>query len=150
MALLPVYRAIQRIEEGIRVRDPDFAKSLAPESFLIVPDRKIALGTRPIVFENYPGATTEERMGKQREDHHAVKVRLTTHDGNFAAACEMALGFFDAAWDAFDAQRRSGQRLDQTVAYLTLRADADLMSEFEGRPGCEFWLDLVLLTEVEV
>lgn len=151
MSFATVMAAIKTLEEGLSISAPVAISGGKVKVYLIAPSRAQAL-TEPVTFMNWPDASREDRMGNQREDMFTVQVDCLCWDTDFDQAAEIALNFLDAAWDAFDAERPAGQRLSQTVAYLTVRAERPMVEVItwgdKACAGFHLFLDIVLFKDV--
>jgi hypothetical protein len=150
-ALLAIQTLEQTLELSAALKSElNIPSGKVKSAHLIAPSTGHPLGDLPC-FMNWPDASAEERMGNSREDHFTVQVDFfSLKDG--PKSVDIALAFFDLAWDAFDAERTADKRLGQSVDYLTLRAERPLFETIEwggvGHPGFHIFLDLVIFKDV--
>lgn len=158
MGLSAVMLALKSLEESIEIPEA-LADSLglrtnrsdrkAKGSYLVSP--KAAKTVEPPCFLNWPD-TFEDADGIGQEN---VECNYTIEVDFFAPNTdkgpEMVLAFWDATWNALQAEKLAANRLGGTVDYLVLRAGS-LMSLHEwnglGYPGFQLFIDIQLFEAV--
>jgi hypothetical protein len=150
--LAEIMTQIETIEVGLSITSP-FA--LGPDDirvYKIVPSQRNLLSEK-VNFMNWPDAAPESpRMGNFREDDFTVQIDCLIREGDLDKGALIARAFFDAAWNAFDAQRPAAQRLNGTVDLIELRAERPMVEVIEwgklGYAGFHLFLDMQAFTEV--
>jgi hypothetical protein len=149
MTLSAVMTALKTLEESFVIAAP-VAVSLAAKNmrvYKIAPSRAEKLHAM-VNFMNWPDAASEQRMGPTREDAYTIQVDCLVDVSDADTAADIALAMYDVALAQFDLQREAGNRLSNTISYLTLRSERPMIEEIMwgglAYVGFHIFLDLVL------